>query len=328
MSFANEGAGHEMAGTLTLPEGEDFDQVAILISGSGPQDRDEALLGHRPFLVLSDYLTRRGVAVLRYDDRGVADSGGDFATATSADFATDAAAALTYLRTLPETQGKRIGFVGHSEGGMIAPVVAAERTDVDFIVSLAGPGTDIPELLTEQTRLLATGEGEDSTITNFNTRLTEEVIAFILAHPEAIEPELITGLRPIFQRNHEQLDSSQRADVGSVEQLIGEQRREGLFSPWFRYFIDFSPAEYWREVSCPVLAINGSLDLQVPPSNLAAIEEGLRAGGNQRVTVREFPGLNHLFQTTETGAASEYATSEETFNEEVMDYLAKWILTQ
>lgn len=329
VKFENPTAeGVTLAGTLTLPEGQKPKSVVVLVSGSGGQNRDEELMNHRPFLVLSDYLTRQGVGVLRYDDRGVAESTGDHGAATTADFATDASAAVDYLAARPDLKGVKIGIAGHSEGGMIAPMVANMNERVDFIALLAGPGISIDELLLLQGRLLAAAEGAPTEMVETNQAVLAKAYSYMKKKKDAPTEEVRKGLIEVFRKGLETFPEEVKAEIGDLDQFSKEEA-EGLLGPWFRYFIAFEPAEQLEKVKCPVLAINGSLDLQVPSKeNLAGIEAALKAGGNKDFEIIEMPELNHLFQSAETGATSEYAQIEETFNEAAMERIAKWIQQQ
>lgn len=328
--------GVTLAGTLTIPEGKGPHPAVVLVTGSGPQDRDEALLGHKPFIVLADHLTRQGIAVLRYDDRGVAKSTGSFATATSADFADDAAAALDFLRTRPEINGKQCGLVGHSEGGLIAPMVSARRADKpdtapNFLVLLAGPGQDSVTLLAMQGRLVATAMGIDPEVAKRNEQLSFELLGMIKkGSPEA---EVKARARAIAEVELASEDStwgskSEAERTKIVDDKIN-QELQTLTSPWFKYFLAAEPEKDLAKVKVPVLAINGEKDLQVPPKeNLAIIDRVLKANGNNAVTVAELPGLNHLFQTCKTGAPKEYAEIEETFAPAALNMVSAWIREQ
>lgn len=317
-----------LAGTLTVPEDAGPFPAVVLVSGSGPQDRDEALMGHRPFAVLADGLTRAGVAVLRYDDRGVAGSTGDFATATSRDFASDAAAVVAWLDERPEVSA--VGIAGHSEGGLVGPLVAAHYEDrVDFLVLLAGTGLPGDSILKLQTELILQANGAPPEMVQANAALQD--IYFDVARMELEDQRAIELARERVIAVLDTLPEGIRTTLegGSVEtrdQSI-EQNVRQMATPWFRFFLDYDPAPTLRQIEVPVLALNGSLDLQVPSGpNLAAIEEALRAGGNERVTIEEFPGLNHLFQTAGTGSPMEYAQIEETMAPVVWETMSSWIL--
>lgn len=321
-------AGIHLAGTLTLPEGEGPFPAVALITGSGPQDRDETLLGHRPFLVLADHLTRHGIAVLRSDDRGVAGSEGDFASATSMDFADDAAAAVAYLGTRPEVEPAAIGLVGHSEGGLIAPIVAARSDDVAFIVLLAGPGLTGEEILYLQAELILRASGASEIVIDGNRAIQRAM--FRVAKEEDDPERRVARARDVLRETLAGIPSSQLEMMGvpsGGEEAWIEAQAGQLSSEWMRFFLVHDPVPLLREVRVPVLALNGELDLQVPPAeNLEAIAKALEEGGNPDVTTVMLPGLNHLFQTATTGAPSEYARIDETFAPAALEAVAEWIL--
>lgn len=316
--------GVRLAGTLTLPTGAGPHPGVVLVTGSGAQDRDETLLGHKPFLVLSDHLTRNGIAVLRLDDRGTGQSTGSFAAATSEDFARDASAALRWLRARPEVKDDAVGIVGHSEGGMIGPMVAARYPDdVNFLVLLAGPGMPSAELLMLQGALISRAGGESEAEVQRTIALQRELFSAIAQTADSTA--LHARLREISARFRASLTAEERAQPGYSDATM-EATLGTLVSPWYRWFIRYDPAPALRATRVPVLALNGSLDLQVPPDeNLAGIVQGLRAAGNRDVTTEELPGLNHLFQTATTGAPSEYAQIEETMAPVVLERVTAWI---
>ncbi|MEM6807002.1 MAG: alpha/beta fold hydrolase, partial [Bacteroidota bacterium] len=262
VSYKVPEGGHTMAGTLTYPSDKKFEQVVVLISGSGAQNRNEELgpMNHRPFLVLSDHLTRQGIAVLRYDDRGVAESTGDFKSATSKDFADDAAAAVAYLKTRTDMKGKKIGLMGHSEGGMIAPIVASKNKEIDFITLLAGPGTEIPELLTQQAYLIGKANGMPEKSLKQNQEGSMKIYKFMNKYPELSKEALKEKLEGLLEEIYNGLDKKDQEEIGSKEAFF-ESQTSVILSPWFRYFMSFNPADYLTKVSCPVLAVNGELDL-------------------------------------------------------------------
>ncbi len=317
--FDGGAEGVHLAGTLTLPDGPGPFPMAILISGSGPQNRDEELMNHKPFLVLADHLTRQGIGVLRYDDRGFAESTGDFSAATSLDFAEDAAAAVRFVRQLPEAGA--VGLVGHSEGGLIAPIVASGTEVVDFIVMLAGPGVSGQEILLQQTEAIAAAAGMSRDEIQQELSVSRGVFELMESHAD--DPTLEQQLRSFL----EQAIPGDSVRGMSKKEVIDLQVSQ-MTRPWFRYFVGHDPADYLKEVTCPVLAINGSKDLQVIPSNLYDIEQSLKAGGNRQVTIREFEGLNHLFQECETGALGEYASISQTFAPVALQVISDWILAQ
>jgi len=313
--FSNPDAEIRLAGTLTIPKGKGPFHAVVLVSGSGPQNRDEEILGHKPFKVIADHFTRNGIAVLRYDDRGVGMSEGIFAKATTADFADDAAAAVNYLQQREDLD--KIGIVGHSEGGMIAPIVAAEDDSVSFIVLMAGPGMKIDQLMQLQFRAAMLQQG-------MNTENMEKKVASIGRINKIIQQEddpekRMTKISAELaeSRMPNETDASLKAELATYT------------TPWWVYFMRYDPTPVLEQVKCPVLAINGDLDYQVPAApNLEGISNSLKRGGNNNVTVQKFEGLNHLFQTAETGAGSEYAQIEETIAPEVLTTMTKWIKTQ
>ena len=322
--FKNYSAGGiELAGTLTMPkEGGTF-PVVVLITGSGPQNRDEELLGHKPFFVLADYLTHHGIAVLRYDDRGVGKSGGKFSLATTHDFATDASAAVDFLKTLPNIDTSKIGLIGHSEGGIIAPIVASERKDIAFIVLMAGPGLPGEKIILAQTALISRASGVDEKDISETISLDEKAFK-ILRKNSNIEVssakirKMLTDL--------EKKQKREKTDTTKGESTI-ESQVKSLTSPWFMYFLFFDPMTVLTKVKCPLLAINGEKDMQVPPKeNLEAIEKAMIMGGNSKYTIEMIPGVNHLFQTAPTGNPSEYAKIEETMAPFVLDRISGWII--
>ncbi|HEX2076867.1 MAG TPA: alpha/beta fold hydrolase [Longimicrobium sp.] len=311
--------GVRLAGTLTLPPGDGPHPAVLLITGSGSQDRDETVFNHRPFLVLSDYLTRRGIAVLRVDDRGVGSSTGNPATATSADFAQDVAAGVRFLRGRREIGP--IGLIGHSEGGLIAPMAAALAPEVRFLVLLAGPGTDSRTLLGRQTELIMAAGGVPDSVIRRIRPLQRELLE--AAASDADSAALHEQLSAIAARYRTTLSRAEQELVGIHEDGAFNQ----LLLPWMRWFLAYDPQPALRRVTVPVLALNGALDLQVPPDeNLAGIEQALRAAGNRDVTVEKLPGLNHLFQTARTGAPTEYGEIEETFSPAALQRIGDWIV--
>lgn len=326
ITFENKKAGIRLAGTLTLPQKEGVFPVVILISGSGPQNRDEELLGHKPFLVLADYLTKNGIAVLRYDDRGIASSKGDFKTATTADFATDVEACIAYLKTRKEINKKKIGLIGHSEGGIIAPMVANKSADVAFIVLLAGTGIQGDKLLLLQQKLIGKVSGvSDEDL--LKSELTNRKVFDIVNQSNSLE-QLKTDLTNYLKQTLKDDPNAEKPEGMSDDDLVKLQVNQ-IANPWMHYFIKYDPAPTLEKVKCPVLALNGEKDLQVPPKeNLEAIKKALAKGGNKKVTTKELPNLNHLFQECKTGSPNEYATIEQTFSPTALTEILKWIQVQ
>ena len=324
VKYDNPAAKVTLAATLTFPKGQGSFPAVILISGSGPQDRDEFLLGHRPFLVLADYLTRQGIAVLRFDDRGVGESTGDFMAATSEDFATDVISGIAYLKTRSEIDAQQIGLIGHSEGGLIAPMVAVQLPEVAFIVLMAGPGLTGEKIVLLQSALISRAIGESEEDIALNLDYNKKF--FTLIKGESDKEILAEEVHKLFYDYFNKISEEQKEIIGDPELYINAQS-QSMLSPWFRYFLTYDPKPALSKVKCPVLAINGEKDLQVPPvENLKAIEEALLRGGNRDFMVKELPGLNHLFQTAQTGSPEEYALIEETIAPIALKLMSDWIL--
>ncbi|MDR2805511.1 MAG: alpha/beta hydrolase [Dysgonamonadaceae bacterium] len=328
VTFANKEAGISLAGTFTIPrEGTNFPAV-VLISGSGPQNRDEEVLpmNHRPFLVLSDYLTRRGIAVLRYDDRGVAESTGDYKTATLDDFASDAKSAMDYLRIRPEVNPEKTGLVGHSEGGSIAFLLASVHPEVAYVVSMAGMAVRGDSLLRVQRRLLSQAQGVPDEFIAVNEQLIEKITAMIASHPAAYVSAHIDSLAEQFWATEKPL--IERLQTVSPNPLSDEVLRREIktgfmqfISPELRSLLQCDPSEALTKIQCPVFALNGEKDLQVPADmNLNHIRERVK-----NVKIKKYSGLNHLFQHAGTGAIGEYGVIEETIAPEALEDIADWI---
>jgi len=304
-----------LAGTLTIPSGNGPFPAAVLISGSGPHDRDENIMGHRPFLVLADHLTRKGVAVLRFDKRGIGKSTGNYEQATSEDFAGDVEAALAFLKTRKEINSAKMGLIGHSEGGIIAPLVAVHSPGVAWIVLLAGPGLKGEDLLLLQSetmlRAADVNDGEIFRILAFNKK------SYSLVREEKDPAALEAKLNDLVE--------STSTGASLPPNVLKSQIRVMLL-PWFRSFLDYDPVPTLQKTTCPVLVLNGEKDLQVPPKeNLAKIKKALEDGGNRDFQTTEMPGLNHLFQQAQTGSPSEYGVIEETMAPEALNSISDWI---
>ncbi|MEM4409438.1 MAG: alpha/beta hydrolase [Candidatus Caldarchaeum sp.] len=326
VSYSNEEKSVTLAGTLTLPQDEGPFPAVILISGSGLQDRDETVFGHRPFWVLADFLTRHGIAVLRVDDRGVGKSKGEVQNATSKDFSEDVKASFRFLKTRKEVDGKRIGLIGHSEGGLIAAMVASEVPEVAFIVMMAGsavPGKDLLPLQVYK-QSVASGMSEDGArkIESLMRKFYEAVIA------ESDQVKVQERIRAVLEGSLAEMEDELREVVRVFESQVGNLATF-LATPWTRFFLTYDPAEALKKVRCPVLALNGALDTQVDAGqNLLAIARALEEGGNTDYTIVKVPGVNHLFQTAVTGSPLEYAKIEETLSPKVMEMIKDWILVR
>ncbi len=321
VQFVNRTDDVVLAGTLTLPPGEGPWPAMILISGSGPQDRDETIFDHKPFLVIADHLTRHGIAVLRYDDRGTNESTGNFATATSEDFARDAEAGVALLKARADIDPGKIGLIGHSEGGIIAPMIAARSPDVALIVLLAGTGVDGAAVTVSQSRAMAEAANTPPDLVKASEFLLERVLSEIAKNDEPLNPEFVDQ---VFSDAVAQLDNPDLAPAL-------ENARAGLAlidTPWFRFFARFDPQTTLKQVPCPVLALNGTRDVQVLVDlNIDAIDEALRAGGNPDFEVHKLDNLNHLFQETEgDGSILEYGRIEQTFSPAALQLITDWIL--
>ena len=317
VTFENPKAGVTLAGTLTLPEKGDHYPVVVLISGSGPQNRDGELMSHKPFLVLADYLTRQGIGVLRFDERGVGESSGNFETATTLDFADDVQAAVNFLKN--DRKIRNIGLIGHSEGGMIAPIVAGRSKHVAFIVLLAGPGLRGDHILLEQQKEMGKVTGETAEELEYSSIVNRKCFDLVQASRSSSEAEIS------LKKYMDSLNQAGKLPLNMRDERGAELWRQQALSPWMYFFLKYDPLPVLKHVKCPVLALNGSNDLQVLPENLEIIKKALEAGKNRRVTVKELPGLNHLFQTCESGAPALYGTIEETFSPVALQEIGEWI---
>lgn len=300
--------GVRLAGTLTTPPGAGPFPAVLLITGSGTQDRDETLFEHKPFLVLADALTRRGVAVLRVDDRGIGGSRGGLPGATTADFASDVEAGVAWLRTRPEIDPRRIGLLGHSEGGLIAPMVASRDPAIAFILLWAGPGVPGKEVIVDQARTLAMASGASPEQAQQSADLQRKLLDALLAAPDRDAAKA----------------SMNAALAGSGTPPVTDATVAFMGAPWYRYFMTLDPAVALRAVHVPVLALLGGKDLQVTPAvNEAALRAAL--AGNPHASVEVLPGLNHLFQPARTGAPAEYAAIERTIAPAALERMVDWI---
>lgn len=323
VAFDNPKGGDRLAGTLTMPTDGKASKIVVLITGSGAQNRDEELMNHRPFLVWSDWLTRHGIAVLRYDDRGTAQSTGNFATATSADFADDAEAAVSYIQSRPDLKNLSIGLMGHSEGGLIAPMVASRNKAVKFIVLLAGPGVPTLQLMVKQAEDQMRLAGMSGEAMKISLDIDTKLFDCVKANPALSTAELKSKLDTITLKTLGSYSTAQRGGK-SMDDLM--KANITLLNPWYRYFIAFNPADYLTKVKCPVLALDGTLDMQVnAEANLAGIKTSLEKAGNKNFEVVALPGLNHLFQKATTGAVAEYEQIPETVDPIALENVSVWI---
>lgn len=314
-----------LAGTLTLPQGDGPHPVAVMITGSGPQDRDESLLGHKPFLVIADHLTRHGVAVLRYDDRGTAKSTGDFELASSADFAIDARAALRFLKGRDDIDHARMGLIGHSEGGLIAPMVASgpDRDLVSFAVLLAPPAVNIRDVITKQSQLIGTAEGGAPEEVALEVAMSGRALAAVAANRDDAAARA-AAIEAIAHEFWPKLPEESRKLVGEkVGGLTKMMAR--MDTPWMNWLVHHDPIPALRGMRCEVLAMFGGNDLQVDPDQNRPPLEAALLGRARPARVVTIEGVNHLFQHSETGKPSEYAEIEETFAPKALKVMQEWL---
>ena len=319
VQFENKDADIKLAGTLTVPKKKGKAPVVILINGSGPQDRDETIVGHKPFWVIADHLSRQGIAVLRYDERGVGKSEGLFNSATSVDLATDVEAAIDFLKDRRGINPEQVILAGHSEGGMLAPMVASQRDDVAGTILLAPPGVNGAKVVMNQSRLIAKASG--------------------LADEEGLERQqkVLKIAFELLESSNDNEDFYKQFKARAAE-VVGADSEGFEFNPqiesivkqfdtpWFRYFATYDPAPALEKTGCPVLVLIGKKDLQVDAElNLPPIEAALKKGGNKDYTITALDGLNHLFQECETGTPSEYRLIEQTFSPKVLELMEQWI---
>ena len=324
-----DNGGVRLAGTLALPAVPGPHPAVVLVSGSGPQDRDEAMPsipGYRPFAVISEYLVDRDVAVLRYDDRGVGESTGDNAMASTGDLATDAEAVFEYLRNRPEIDANRVGILGHSEGSMIAAMIAARNPNVAFVVSMGGSAADNYELLLRQEQRIVEAsdmseaeKAESMAMTRTALKLTRD------ANWTELEP----FLRETIEEQIQAMPAERRAALGDLETFTEQAVEQTLahHRDWLHFFLTYDVAADWESVDVPVLVLLGELDTQVDAAQArASFEAAFARGGNERVTYAVFPKANHLFLTAETGHPSEYAAMDKAFVPGFLETISDWLL--
>jgi len=312
--FENLEAPARLSGTLTLPQKRGLYPAVLLISGGGDQNRDSLILGHRPFLVIADHLTRKGIAVLRFDDRGIGSSTGDRSIATTKDYAQDAYAGVKFLKNQKEIDSRHIGLIGHSEGSSIASLVAAKVKDIAFVILLAGPGLPGEEYNYQYTKSVSRILGHSEDTISAQLILQKQIFKILLHEKDSKKAEsklrkILEGLKP------------------PMPQEKIESNLKRYLSPWFRFSINYDPGKTLKRVKCPVLALYGEKDIQVPPAgNAEAVKQALCNGGNEKYEVKVLPGLNHLFQTAESGAPSEYSLIEETISPKALELMTIWIM--
>lgn len=323
VTYENPVDGTKLAGTLTIPQGAGPHPAVIFITGSGPQDRDETIFGHKPFAVIADHLTRHGIATLRVDDRGVGGSTGSIEDSTTKDFANDVLSGIRFLKKQGEIDVERLGLIGHSEGGLIAPLVASRSKSVDCIVLLAGPALPGHEILNLQMRRISEISGASADWVQKQSRIQRELLDVVLNNGS--DDDLRAAVGKLIE-----LQLAANLGAGMTDEIVEamvDATMKQLRSTWMQFFIKHDPRPTLQQVKCPVLALFGEKDLQVPPDeNVPEMRKAL--AGNNEVTVKELPKLNHLFQEATTGMLPEYYTIEQTVSPEALDVISSWLKEQ
>ncbi|MDR2426421.1 MAG: alpha/beta hydrolase [Endomicrobium sp.] len=321
--FEDKKSGIKIDGTLTLPHAKGSFPAVILISGNGPQNRDGEIFGHKPFLVIADYLTNNGIAVLRYDDIGTAYSSGHFASATIADFAAAAESALAYLKNRKEINKKNIGFIAHSEGAASASIIAAQNEDVAFMVFLSACGLPGKDIIVKQYELIGKASKIEKKYFKRDLQINKKATEIVSTAPD------IGQLRSLlFNYLGKTFDGF---SPSVIPRGIGKADFMRTYTniyttPSMIYFLKYNPTDSLKRVKCPVFAVWGGKDLQVSAKeNLKAVKKALKAGDNKDVTLKIFPNLNHLFQECKSGLPEEYSQIEQTFSPEVLSEITDWI---
>jgi uncharacterized protein len=314
--------------TITIPNGKGPFPAALLVTGSGAQDRNEELANHKIFAVLADALTKNGMVVLRVDDRGVGKSTGIFAEATSEDFANDVNTSLDYLLSRPEVNKKKTGLIGHSEGGMIVPIVVSKRNDIDFAVLLAAPGIRIDSLMAEQNAAILRSVGISQSSIDSYLPLYKRLMKVIITATDTADAARKTISE--FRQWASNIDSASLKELGFDSETsirnVTSVLVEGFMGKWFKYFLSFDPQPFLQRMNCKVLALNGEKDIQViASSNLQGIEGALKKSKARKITIQNLPGVNHLFQTCRTCTLQEYGELEETISPSVLKIINDWL---
>ena len=328
ITYTNKDGNISFGATITIPEGKGPFPAVVLVSGSGPQNRNGEMLGHQFFAVLADHLTKNGVVVLRYDERGIGKTTGNFSEATTADFAEDASAGIDYLLSRQEVNKKKVGLIGHSEGGVVVPMVATARKDIDFLVLLAAPGIRILDLMAEQNEAIAIKNGVSLESAKEFKMLYRRVITSIIEAPDSLialqnTVELIENWS--VQKSKLLLTELNLASTKSRFDYVSTVTNQ-VRTKWFEYFLSINPTMYLQQLKCKVLALNGDKDIQViSTSNLAGIRNAMERSKSKKYEVRELPGLNHLFQHCTSCTANEYIEIEETFSPEALQLISNWV---
>lgn len=328
VEFDNADQTIHFGGTLTIPEGKGPFPAVVLISGSGQQNRNEELMGHKPFLLLADVLTRNGIMVLRVDDRGIGKSTGKFNDATTADFANDVSNSVDYLTNRPEADKKKLGLIGHSEGGMIAPMVATSRKDIAFLILLAGPGIKIDQLMAEQNAAILKSSGISQKSLDAYIPVYKKLMQIMVSDTDSLK--VVRESLALLDKWKLTTDSSIVRELGlaniAAERNMVSTMVKVINGKWFKYFIAFDPEPYLKQLTGKVLALNGDKDIQVIAGpNLAGIEAALKKSKVKSYAVKSMPGLNHLFQTCNSCTIEEYSQIEETFAPAALKVITDWI---
>lgn len=316
------------AGTLSIPPKKGRHPAVVMITGSGPQNRDESVAGFKIFKVMADYLTANGIAVLRYDDRGVGKSTGKSVNeSTSDDFSTDVMAAMDFLKKRDDINASQIGLVGHSEGGLVAPMVAAKRDDVAFIVCVAGTGVNGMEIILEQTKLIMAVDGEDKAKIDRDAEDGRMVMSKIVSG--ASDDEVKGVIRKMKVEEYDAMDSAGKSVIPDKNKWV-EDDVNAVFtifsSTWMKFFLKFDPATVLEKTKCPALMLFGGLDLQVPvKQNEGPVRDALTRAGNKDFEIKTFEKANHLFQEAVTGSPNEYGTLKKEFTGGFLEYISGWI---
>jgi uncharacterized protein len=322
--FENEAAGIKLAGTLTLPEGKGPFPAVVLITGSGPQNRDEEIFQHKPFLLWAHELTQAGFAVLRYDDRGFGASEGNFQTATTRDFATDAQAAIDFLKKRKGISKKDISVLGHSEGAMIAVMLAGKKKNIKNAVLLAGPGISGAELLIDQTVLVSTISQLPPGIVSSDSLFQYNIILAMISNMDSTAK--VEEIKRIVAEQYATFGPSQVKRIGSVDQFFDLIYRN-YNNPWMMFFLKYDPYLDLTKMNGRVLALFGEKDIQVAPGKSAvSMERALKsAAGVTGFEIKVYPGLNHLFQEAETGLVDEYRSNTQTLSPQVIEDVIRFL---
>lgn len=310
----------QLSGTLTVPKGKGPFPAFILLSGSGPQNRNEEILDHVPFAVIADYFTKKGWAVLRYDDRGVGESKGTFSTATTKDFTKDAVKALEFLRKYPRINPQKIGLCGHSEGGIIAQQIAGDKkSNPSFIIMLAGPALSGADILALQNKAILQASGVDTALASWYARyLRTEVYPTVMNNLP--KEQVVSKLAEALDRMFTTFSQEELNRLG-VNPTVVKAMMSQMTMPWLREFLQYDPQNNLHVISCPVLALFGENDMQV----LADINKRMLQKHCPKATIHIMPKLNHLFQTAETGMPIEYGSIEETFSPTALQTMETWL---